>query len=173
MDSLHAIGFYVSAALAGAGGLFLAFTDSRRRRAVALGLVGLGVAGIVLALSAGFTALVVLICYAGCALLAMRPDHRFLEQAASGPWRQAGAVGAALLLAVLAYAAFRGNFAHATFNGGPFGSVAGGRVVFAPGALGAAGGGGLGAGVPGGAARPLGARPPPVGRGGGPPWSGL
>ena len=135
MDSLHAIGFYVSAALAGAGGLFLAFTDSRQRRAVALGLVGLGVAGIDLALSAGFTALVVLICYAGCALLAMRPDHRFLEQAASGPWRQAGAVGAALLLAVFAYAAFRGNFAHATFNGGPFGSVAVGRLLFAHDAL--------------------------------------
>src|SRR2546425_12398768 len=144
MDSLHAIGFYVSAALAGAGGLFLAFTNSRQRRAVALGLVGLGVAGIDLALSAGFAALVVLICYAGCALLAMRPDHRFLEQAASGPWRQAGAVGAALLLAGLAYAAFRGNFAHATFNGGPFGSVAVGRVVCAHEALGAEGGGGLG-----------------------------
>src|SRR2546428_14054401 len=99
MDSLHAIGFYVSAALAGYGGLFRAVTDSRQRRAVALGPVGLGVAGIDLALAAGFTALVVLICYAGCALLAMRHDHRFLEEAASGLWRQAGAVGAALLLA--------------------------------------------------------------------------
>src|SRR2546426_846878 len=70
-----------------------------------------------------------------CALLAMRPDYRFLEEAASGLWRQAGAVGAALLLAVLAYAAFRGNFAHATFNGGPFGSVAVGRLLFAHDAL--------------------------------------
>ena len=135
MDSLHAIGFYVSAALAGAGGLFLAFTDSRQRRGVALGLVGLGVAGLDLALSAGFAAFVVLICYAGCALLAMRPDYRFLEQAASSLWRQAGAMGAALLLAVLAYAAFRGGFAHATFNGGPFGSVSVGRLLFAHDAL--------------------------------------
>src|SRR2546422_9336868 len=111
MDSLHAIGFYVSAALAGAGGLFLAFTDSRQRRAVALGLVGLGVAGIDLALSAGFAALVVLICYAGCALLAMRPDHRFLEQAASGPWRQAGGGGAAPRPAGAAHAAFCRAFA--------------------------------------------------------------
>src|SRR3989442_12292407 len=115
MDSLHAIGFYVSAALAGAGGLFLAFTNSRQRRAVALGLVGLGVAGIDLALSAGFAALVVLICYAGCALLAMRPDLRFLEQAASGLWRQAGAVGAALLPAGPPYAAFSGDLAHPAF----------------------------------------------------------
>jgi len=135
MDSLHAIGFYVSAALAGAGGLFLAFSDSRQRRGIALALVGLGVAGIDLALSAGFAALVVLICYAGCALLVMRPDYRFLEQAAGGLWRQAGAVGAALLLAALAYAAFRGNFAHATFHGGLFGSVSVGRLLFAHDAL--------------------------------------
>src|SRR2546427_5030395 len=153
MDSLHAIGFYVSAALAGAGGLFLAFTDSRQRRAVALGLVGLGVAGIDLALSAGFTALVVLICYAGCALLAMRPDHRFLEQAASGPWRQAGAVGAALLLAVFAYAAFRGNFPHATFYWGPFRSVAGGRPLFPPHAAAGADGRGVVVSAPGGGGR--------------------
>src|SRR2546428_12541723 len=120
MDSLHAIGFYVSAALAGAGGLFLAFTDSRQRRAVALGLVGLGVAGIDLALSAGFTALVVLICYAGCALLAMRPDHRFLEQAASGPWRQAGAVGAAPLLAGPGQPGVFGDLAPPPFYRGAF-----------------------------------------------------
>src|SRR3989442_7702366 len=169
MDSLHAIGFYVSAALAGTGGLFLAFTDSRQRRAVALGLVGLGVAGIDLALSAGFAALVVLICYAGCALLAMRPDHRFLEQAASGPWRQAGAVGAALLLAVLAYAAFRGNFAHATFNGGPFGSVAVGRLLFAHHSLAAGAGGGFVLAALVGAAGALRRGRPPDGPGEGPP----
>src|ERR1700730_11658500 len=135
MDSLHAIGFYVSAALAGAGGLFLAFGDSRQRRGIALGLVGLGVAGIDLALSAGFAAIVVLVCYAGCALLAMRPDYRLLEQAASGLWRQAGAVGAALLLAALAYAAFCARFAHATFYGGVCGSVSVGRLLFAHDAL--------------------------------------
>src|SRR2546428_13364847 len=111
MDSLHAIGFYVSAALAGAGGLFLAFTNSRQRRAVALGLVGLGVAGIDLALSAGLAALVVLICYAGCALLAMRPDHRFLEQAPSGPGRQAGPRGGGLLAAGAARAPVVGALA--------------------------------------------------------------
>src|SRR2546427_4201454 len=144
MDSLHAIGFYVSAALAGAGGLFLAFTDSRQRRAVALGLVGLGVAGIDLALSAGFTALVVLICYAGCALLAMRPDHRFLEQAASGPWRQAGAGGAVPLLAGVAYAGFRGGFRPPAFNGGAFWPLGGGGGVCPPPVRGAATGGGCG-----------------------------
>jgi NADH:ubiquinone oxidoreductase subunit 6 (subunit J) len=131
MDSLHAIGFYVSAALAGAGGLFLAFTDRHERRGVAMGLIALGIAGIYGSLSAGFAAIVVLICYAGCALLLARPDYRTVERAAGGLWRQAGAVGAAVLLGSLAYAAFRGNFAHATYNGGPFGAEWVGRLMFA------------------------------------------
>jgi len=131
MDSLHAIGFFVSAALAGAGGLFLAFTDRHERRGVAMGLIALGMAGVYASLSAGFAAIVVLICYAGCALLLARPDYRTVEQAAGGLWRQAGAVGAAALLGALAYAAFRGNFAHATFNGGPFGAEWVGRLLFA------------------------------------------
>jgi hypothetical protein len=50
-------------------------------------------------------------------------------------WRQLAAVGAAILLAALAYAAFRGDFAHVTFNGGFFGSAAVGRLLFARDAL--------------------------------------
>src|SRR6266849_6162105 len=122
MDSLHAIGFYVSAALAGAGGLFLAFTDRHERRGVAMGSIALGMAGVYVSLSAGFAAIVVLICYAGCALLLARPDYRTVEQAAGGLWRQAGAVGAAALL---------GALAHAAFNGGPFGAEWVGRLMFA------------------------------------------
>ncbi len=135
MDSLHAIGFYVSAALSGVGGILLAFLNGRSRRGAALAIVGLGVAGIYASLSAGFAAVVVLLCYAACALLVVRPDYRTVEQAASGLWRQAGAIGGALLLAVLTYAAWRGNFAKATFNGGPFGTVSVGRLFFAHDAL--------------------------------------
>ncbi len=69
MDSLHAIGFYVSAALAGVGGILLAFLPGHWRRGLALGATGLGVAGIYASLSAGFAAIVVLVCYLGCALL--------------------------------------------------------------------------------------------------------
>ncbi len=105
MDSLHAIGFYVSAAL--------------------------GVAGIYASLSAGFAAIVVLVCYVGCALLVARPDYRTVELAAGGLWRQVGAVGAALLLVGLAYAAFRGRFAHATFYDGPFNTMTVARLLFA------------------------------------------
>src|SRR2546428_5309052 len=63
MDSLHAIGFYVSAALAGAGGILTAFLGGHWRRGLALALTGLGVAGIYASLSAGFAAVVVLICF--------------------------------------------------------------------------------------------------------------
>ena len=135
MDSLHAIGFYVSAALAVVGGMLLAFLNSHPRRGVALAVAGLGVAGIYASLSAGFAAIVVLVCYAGCALLVARPDYRTVDQPASGIWRQAGAVGAAVLLAALAYAALRGSLAHATFYGGSIGSVSVGRLLFAHDAL--------------------------------------
>lgn len=134
MDSLHSIGFYVSAALAVIGGLLVAFVPAPRRGA-ALAVSGLGVAGVYVSLSAGFAAAVALICYAGCALLVARPDYRTVTQAATGLWRQLGAVGAALLLAALAYASFRGNFAHATFYGEPFGAVSAGRLFFTHDAL--------------------------------------
>ena len=130
MDSLHAIGFYVSAALAGLGGVLLAFLPGHLRRGAALALTGFGLAGIYASLSAGFAAIVVLVCYVGCALLVVRPDYRTVEQATRGLWRQVGAVGAAVLLAALAYAAFRGDFAHAIFYGGPFGAVSVGRLLF-------------------------------------------
>jgi NADH:ubiquinone oxidoreductase subunit 6 (subunit J) len=131
MDSLHAIGFYVSAALAGAGGILAAFLNGHSRRGLALGLTGLGVAGIYASLSAGFAALVVLLSYVACALLIARPDYRAVEQATGTIWRQLGAVGAALLLVALAYAAYRGNFAHAAFGGGAFDTAPLGRLLFA------------------------------------------
>ena len=135
MDSLHAIGFFVSAALAGVGGILLAFLPGHGRRGLALAVTGLGVAGIYASLSAGFAAIVALACYAACALLVARPDYRSVEQAAGRVWRQVGAVGAAILLAALAYAAFRGRFAHATFYGGPFNGASVARLLFAHDAL--------------------------------------
>jgi NADH:ubiquinone oxidoreductase subunit 6 (subunit J) len=97
LDSLHAIGFYVSAALAGVGGILLAFLPGHWRRGLALGATGLGVAGIYGSLSAGFAAIVVLVCYLGCALLVARPDYRSVELAAGSLWRQAGPEGRVFL----------------------------------------------------------------------------
>src|SRR5713101_1972274 len=103
MDSLHAIGFYVSAAVAGAYA----------------------------SLSAGFAAVIAILCYAGCALLIARPDYRTVEQAVGTVWRQLGAVAAAVLFAALAYSAYRGDFVHANFYGGVFGSNSLARLMFA------------------------------------------
>jgi NADH:ubiquinone oxidoreductase subunit 6 (subunit J) len=135
MDSIHAIGFYVSAALAVAGGLSVAFLSNRSRRGLSLSVAGVGVAGIYLSLSAGFAAIVALVCYAACAVILAGSTYRVVEPAVGGRWRQVGAVAAAALMAVLAYAAFFGAFAHATFMGDPIGSAAVGRRFFAHDAL--------------------------------------
>jgi hypothetical protein len=86
-------------------------------------------------LSAGFTALVVLVCYAGCALLVAAPHYRVIDTGVVGSWRQIGAVAAAGLFALLAYAAWRGDFFHAMYYSGDFGSASVGRLLFAHDAL--------------------------------------
>ncbi len=135
MDSLHAIGFYVSAAVSLGGGLLVAFLPGRGGRGLALALSGLGIAGLYASLSADFAGLVALVCYAGCALLIAGPRYRIVDTPVGMVWRQAGALAAAGLFAVLAYAAFRGDFIHATYNGGEFGIAGIGRLLFAHDAL--------------------------------------
>jgi NADH:ubiquinone oxidoreductase subunit 6 (subunit J) len=135
MDSLHAIGFYVSAAISVGGGLALAFLPGRGARGVALAATGLGLAGLYLSLSAGFTALVALVCYAGCALLVAAPQYRVIDTGVAGSWRQIGAVAAAGLFGLLVYAAWRGDFFHAMYYSGDFGSASVGRLLFAHDAL--------------------------------------
>ncbi|HEV2033299.1 MAG TPA: NADH-quinone oxidoreductase subunit J [Candidatus Dormibacteraeota bacterium] len=135
MDSLHAIGFYVSAALSVAGGLSVAFLPDRSRRALALGASGIGVAGIYASLSAAFAGVIALVCFAGCAALLAGPGYRIVELHSSGRWRQAGALAAAALFALLAYSAFRGHFANATFLGGSIAAAPVGRLLFTHDAL--------------------------------------
>ena len=131
MDSLHAIGFYVSSGVSLAGGLGVALLPSRDQRGVSLAVLGLGLAAIYLTLSAGLAALVALVCYLGCAAMFASPRYRRLETVIGGRWRQVGAIAAAGLLAILAYSAFRGDFVHASFYGGTFGAANLGRVFFA------------------------------------------
>jgi NADH:ubiquinone oxidoreductase subunit 6 (subunit J) len=136
MDSLHAIGFYVSAAISVGGGLLSAFVPGRGSRGVAMAVAGAGIVGLYASLSAGFAGLVALVCYAGCALLVASPQYRVvIDTVAGGVWRQVGAVAAGGLFAILAYAAWRGDFVHATFRGGELGSAAVGRLLFAHDAL--------------------------------------
>jgi NADH:ubiquinone oxidoreductase subunit 6 (subunit J) len=131
MDSLHAVGFYASSAIALVGAILVALLPGRGARALALFLTGVGVAGIDTSLSAGFTAGVVLITFAGAAALIARHDYRSFDFTTSILWRQLGGIAAVVLLGALAYAAFRGNFAHITFNGGSLGTAAVGRLLFA------------------------------------------
>jgi len=135
MDSPHAIGFFASSAVALAGAVLVALLGRRGLRSLALLVAGVGVAGVEASLSAGFAALVTLVSFAGSALLLARPDHRAYEWPVDGLWRQLGAVGAALILALLGYAAYRGAFAHVRFNGGDLGTAAVGRLLFAREAL--------------------------------------
>jgi len=135
MDILHAIGFYVSAAVSLAGAVAVAFLTTRQRRGLGLAVLGLGLAGVYASLSAGFVALVALLAYLVVALLFSRPDYRHLPLLVTSDWRQAGAVGATILLAALGYAAYTGDFARATFYGGPLNSVAVGRVLLTHDAL--------------------------------------
>jgi NADH-quinone oxidoreductase subunit J len=110
MDSLHAIGFYMSAGLSVAGGLAVAFLPGRGRRAVALTVAGVGVSGTYVSLSAGFAGVAALVSFAGCAVLLAGPQYRVIEPAVSGRWRQIAALASAALFAALAWSAFRGSF---------------------------------------------------------------
>ena len=130
MDSLHAIGFYVSSGVSVAAALGFALLPARGQRGAAMGVLGLGLAGVYLTLSAGFAAGVALVCYLTCAVMFASPQYRSLLGVAAGAWRQVGAVGAALLLAALLYSALRGDFAHASFYGGLFGGASLGRLLF-------------------------------------------
>ncbi len=130
MDSLHAIGFYVSSGVSLAGALGVALLTRRDHRGVSLAVVGLGLAGLYLTLSAGFAAAVALLCYLGAAWLLAGPSHRAVMSASGPGWRQAGAVGAAGLLVLLAYSAFRGGFVNGAFRGGTFGTESIGRLFF-------------------------------------------
>src|SRR5438552_19179061 len=95
MDSLHAIGFYVSSGVSLAGALGVALLPLRDQRGVALGVAGIGLAGLYLSLSAGFAALVALLCYAGGAWLLAGPRYPSIGSVAGAGWRPAGAPGAA------------------------------------------------------------------------------
>ena len=131
MDSLHAIGFYVSSGVLLLGGLGVALLPGRDLRGLALAAVGLGLAGADLSLSAGFAAAVVLVCYVGCALMVAGPGYRTVEAVVTPLWRQIGALGAAALLLALGFSALRGDFVQYRFSGGLFDARLIGRLLLA------------------------------------------
>lgn len=135
MDSLHAIGFYVSSGVSLIGGLGVALLDGRGRRGVSLALCGVGLAGIYISLGAGFAAIVALVCYLGCAVLIAGPRYRAIQTVIGPMWRQLGALGAGALLLVLGFSAYRGSFVSAKPSGDGFAIADVARLLFAHDAL--------------------------------------
>ena len=135
MDSLHAIGFYVSSGVSVIGGLGVALLGPRGLRSLLMAVCGVGLAGIYISLGAGFAAIVALVCYLGCAALVAGPRYRAIESAVGPMWRQLGAIGAGALLLVLGFSAYRGSFVAAKPSGDGFGIADVGRLLFAHDAL--------------------------------------
>jgi NADH:ubiquinone oxidoreductase subunit 6 (subunit J) len=135
LDVLVSIAFYFCAGLALAGALASALSGAASPwRAAGLFAVAIGTAGVLASLSAGFAALVNLVCLTGAALLL--GGRRGLPAtgrggaAGSRMVAQVGAVVAAVLFGVLAYAAVRGSFVRGSYPGGWFGAAAVGRLFF-------------------------------------------
>jgi NADH:ubiquinone oxidoreductase subunit 6 (subunit J) len=136
LDVPRSILFYFFAAVALAGALGAALAPSRRLRAGALALLGVGLAALFADLSAVFAAAATLVAYLSMAALFL--GRRFLNdarEAAAGRWHQVGGVAAALIFAGLAYAALRGPFHGAGYPGGQIGAAAVGRQLLARDAL--------------------------------------
>ncbi|MDQ6918216.1 MAG: hypothetical protein M3Z98_02535 [Candidatus Dormibacteraeota bacterium] len=121
MDTLHSVLFYAFAAVTVGGGLVTCLLDGRAR-ALGVGAVAVGLAGLYADLDAGFAAVVTLIALGASALLllSLRPATRAaaLEEDSGGIAQQLGGLLAGAILLVLLYVAFRGRyFAGATYTG--------------------------------------------------------
>ncbi len=156
MDVLSTGLFLVCAAVSVAGAL-LAALGPGGWRALGMLAVAVGVAVLFALLSAGFAAVVELVCGGGAALtvaaagrLGARPPARGAEP--SGQFAQAVATACALALAALAYSAFRGGFFPGRYPGGLFDIAGLGRLLFDRDALAGAALGGLVMAAVGGAA---------------------
>ena len=138
MDVLLTIAFCVCSVVALAGALGSALLPpASPRRAGALLAVAVGTAGVLASLSAGFAALVALVCLAAAAILVdVRQPGRPGGESPEPRWPfQLGALAAGALFVVLAYAALRGDFVRGAYPGGWFGAAFLGRLLAARDAL--------------------------------------
>jgi NADH:ubiquinone oxidoreductase subunit 6 (subunit J) len=139
LDVLTSVLFYALAALALIGALGVALLQSGSARALAFLLLALGAAGMYAVLAAGFAAVVTLaVLLASGLLLAPLPAVGAVPPARGRLWHQVGGLACAALLAVLAYAAYRGSLFHGNYAAGDFGlfnAAAMGRLLFGRDAL--------------------------------------
>ncbi|HEY4026696.1 MAG TPA: hypothetical protein VGO86_09725 [Candidatus Dormibacteraeota bacterium] len=138
MDLVLTIVFLICAILAVAGALGASLGPSASWRQLGLLAVAVGTAGVLASLSAGFAALVAVVCLGASAVLLSAGvtgaprGGIFNGSTVSG---QAGAVAAALLLLVLLVVAVRGTFAAGGSIGPGFDAAAVGRAFFTRDAL--------------------------------------
>lgn len=100
-------------------------------RELGVAVTALGAAAVLALLSAGFAAAVELVCGLGAAAVMLAAGGSL--PVAPEPGRilqQAGALGSALLLALLLYAAWRGSFFSGSYPGGGFNAATIGRLLF-------------------------------------------
>jgi NADH:ubiquinone oxidoreductase subunit 6 (subunit J) len=137
LDLVLTIVFYVSSILAVAGALATALLPAGVRGLAGLLAVAVGTAGVLVSLSAGFVALVALVCLGAAALLLGRQTTPVTDPSAAPRTlsAQIGAVAAGLLVLVLVYVALRGTYVAAPFTGDGFGISALGRAFFGRDAL--------------------------------------
>jgi NADH:ubiquinone oxidoreductase subunit 6 (subunit J) len=132
LDTLHSVLFYAFAAVTVGGGL-AACLLAGRARALAVGAVAVGLAGLYADLNAGYAAIVTLVALGASALLllGLRPAPRAVagEEEAAGLAQQLGGLLAGVVLLVLLYVAFNGrHFAGANLTG-QFNTAALGRLL--------------------------------------------
>jgi len=134
VDVVLTIVFFLCAILAVAGAVGAALGQAAPWRLLGLLALAVGVAGVLASFSAGFAALIALVCLGASAVLLGPTDA-----AAPGPQgrlaAQVGAVAAALLLVILLVVALRGTFAGVPHAGSVFDAVALGRAFFGRDAL--------------------------------------
>ena len=134
MDVVLTIVFFLCAILAVAGAVGAALGPAAQWRLVGLLALAVGVAGVLASFSAGFAALVALVCLGASAVLLGSTDAS-APRAQGALAAQVGGVAAALLLVILLVVALRGTFAGFPHAGPAFDAVALGRAFFGRDAL--------------------------------------
>jgi NADH-quinone oxidoreductase subunit J len=138
VDVVLTIVFFLCAILAVAGAVGAALGPAASWRLVGLLALAVGAAGVLASFSAGFAAVVALVCLGASAVLLgtadAAPVTAGLRGSAALP-AQAGAVAAALLLAILVVVALGGTFAGGAHAGPAFDAAALGRAFFGRDAL--------------------------------------
>jgi hypothetical protein len=134
VDVVLTIVFFLCAILAVAGAVGAALGPAAPWRLLGLLALAVGAAGVLASFSAGFAAVIALVCLGASAVL-LGPADAAALRAQGGLAAQIGAVAAALLLVILLVVALRGTFAGVPHAGSAFDAVALGRAFFGRDAL--------------------------------------